>query len=67
MMATTGTTETHALPAIADAVHGRFVIPAAEVQQLLKSAGCSMDTLLLSILDEAAHEARPHISNYKVG
>jgi hypothetical protein len=49
------------------AAQKRFVIPAAEVQQLLKDAGCSMDTLLLSFLDEAAHDARPPISNYKVG
>ena len=49
------------------AAHKRFVIPAEEVQHLLKEAGCSMDTLLLSFLDEAAHDARPPISNYKVG
>jgi hypothetical protein len=49
------------------AAQQRFVIPADEVQQLLKQAGCSMDTLLLSFLDEAAHDARPPISNYKVG
>lgn len=49
------------------AARKRFVIPAEEVQQLMKDAGCSMDTLLLSFLDEAAHDARPHISNYQVG
>lgn len=49
------------------AARHRFVIPPAEVQQLLQAAGCSMDTLLLSFLDEAAHDARPPISNYKVG
>jgi hypothetical protein len=49
------------------AARHRYVIPAAEVQQLLQDAGCSMDTLLLSFLEEAAHDARPPISNYKVG
>jgi hypothetical protein len=49
------------------AASNRFVIPAEEVQQLLQKAGCSMDALLLSFLDEAAHVARPPISNYKVG
>jgi len=49
------------------AARKRFVIPAEEVQQLMKDAGCSMDTLLLSFLDEAAHDARPQISNYQVG
>lgn len=47
--------------------HNRFVIPAQEVLKLKEEAGCSMDTLLLSFLDEAAHDARPPISNYKVG
>lgn len=63
----TGTTQTDALQQIAAAAQGRFVIPAEEVRQLQQAAGCSMDTLLLSILDEAAQEARPLISNYKVG
>lgn len=49
------------------AARKRFVIPAEEVQQLLKEGGCSMDTLLLSFLDEAAQDARPPISNFKVG
>jgi hypothetical protein len=49
------------------AARHRFVIPAHEVAALLQEAGCSMDTLLLSFLDEAAHDARPPISNYKVG
>lgn len=47
--------------------HNRFVIPAEEVLKLKEEAGCSMDTLLLSFLDEAAHDARPPVSNYKVG
>lgn len=49
------------------AARHRFMIPADEVAALLAQAGCSMDTLLLSFLDEAAHDARPPISNYKVG
>jgi hypothetical protein len=63
----TGTTETDVLQQVAAAARGRLWIPADEVKQLQQAAGCSMDTLLLSILEEAAHEARPHISNYKVG
>lgn len=49
------------------AAGSRFVIPAEEVQRLHKKAECSMDTLLLSFLEEAAHGARPAISEYKVG
>jgi cytidine deaminase len=63
----TGTTQTDVLQQVAAAARSRFMIPADEVKQLQQAAGCSMDTLLLSILEEAAHEARPHISNYKVG
>lgn len=63
----TGTMQIDALQQIAAAARGRFVIPAEEVKQLQQAAGCSMDTLLLSILDEAAQEARPLISHYKVG
>jgi hypothetical protein len=63
----TGTTQTDVLQQVAAAARSRFMITADEVKQLQQAAGCSMDTLLLSILEEAAHEARPHISNYKVG
>eukprot|EP00879_Flechtneria_rotunda_P021481 GHRR01022638.1.p1 GENE.GHRR01022638.1~~GHRR01022638.1.p1 ORF type:complete len:295 (+),score=84.05 GHRR01022638.1:578-1462(+) len=51
----------------AEVVRGRFYIPPAEVQQLQQAAGCSMDSLLLQILDEASHASRPCISQYRVG
>lgn len=62
-----GVPPAHLIDLATRAAGSRFVIPAEEVQQLLAKAQCSMDTLLLSFLDEAAHDARPPISNYKVG
>jgi hypothetical protein len=60
--------ETHAaLAEVAKAVRGRFFIPSEEVQQMQQAAGCSMDTLLLAMLDDAAHAARPMISHFRVG
>ncbi|KAI8466838.1 MAG: cytidine and deoxycytidylate deaminase zinc-binding region-domain-containing protein [Monoraphidium minutum] len=44
-----------------------FVLEAPEVQRLLRERGCSMDVLLLSLLEPAARLARPPISNYHVG
>lgn len=49
------------------AVRGRFFIPSEEVEQLKEAAGCSMDTLLLSMLEEASQSSRPLISQYQVG
>lgn len=51
----------------AQAVRGRFYVPPDEVQQLKEVAGCSMDTLLLCMLEEASQSSRPLISQYKVG
>jgi len=45
----------------------RFKFEAAEVQAMLQKRQCSMDTLLLSFLRDAAVWARPLISGYHVG
>ena len=51
----------------AQAVRGRFYIPAEEVQQLKDAANCTIDTLMLAMLEEASQSARPPISHYQVG
>lgn len=56
-----------AVAEVAKAVRGRFFIPSEEVQQMQEAAGCSIDTLLLAMLDDAAHAARPMISHFRVG
>jgi hypothetical protein len=44
-----------------------FRLAPDEVQALLAARACSMDTLLLSLLEPAARLARPPVSNYHVG
>lgn len=46
---------------------GSFKIEAAAVQQLLQQRQCSMDALMLSLMQPAAKLARPAISSYHVG
>ncbi|EFJ49738.1 cytidine deaminase [Volvox carteri f. nagariensis] len=46
---------------------GRFMIPAAEVRQLLNASGNTVEELLFSLITPASKLARPPISGYRVG
>ncbi|GLC36867.1 hypothetical protein PLESTB_000184200 [Pleodorina starrii] len=46
---------------------GRFMIPAAEVRQLLDTSGDTLEEMLFSLIKPASKLARPPISGYHVG
>lgn len=46
---------------------GRFLIPADEVQQLIKDSGLGVKEWLFSLIGPASKMARPPISGYYVG
>lgn len=50
-----------------NALKGRFMVPAAEVQQLLEASGKTHEELLFSLITPASKLARPPISGYYVG